>query len=47
MKMQPRKTVNRTMRTYTFTHAGSTIVIEAESLTAALSEYRRQLKAAK
>jgi len=32
------------MRTYTFKSGDKTYIIEAESLTAALAEYRRQLK---
>jgi hypothetical protein len=34
------------MKTYTFTNQGRVFVIQALSLTAALTEYRRQLQAA-
>lgn len=34
------------MRTYTFKSGGKTYIIEAANLTAALVEYRRQLKEA-
>jgi hypothetical protein len=35
------------MKTYTFNSDGKTYIVEAENLTAALAEFRRQLRATK